>query len=184
VTTREQEVRERAHREEIRARVERTAVEALGGHERRGANYFGCDSHRTERAEVEQPGAPGVRSTHVAGGDVPVDEPARVHQRQRRDHVAQHETPLASASARGLARPRPERDPSYSTERRGRRRSRTRGRSPDERARGASGTHGETGALRSASAESRFIASVAPRTESKTSWTVALPPDPRSPRNR
>jgi hypothetical protein len=99
----EHEVGERAERVQICARVERLQLERLGRNEGRRSDHMLDAAHRRHRAEVDQLGAAVAGAAHVARGEVAVEQPARVQDRERGGDVAQEDAGLAPGQLAALA---------------------------------------------------------------------------------
>jgi hypothetical protein len=104
IASRQQQVRQRAQRIEIAARVERLHVHGFRRHERRRADDPRARSDRHQRAEVDQLAATLGGAPQVTGAHVAVHHAARVDQRQRRGQVAEQLTDLPLVERRVLDR--------------------------------------------------------------------------------
>ncbi|HKP56898.1 MAG TPA: hypothetical protein VJV78_09260 [Polyangiales bacterium] len=89
MSTREQPIRQRPQRKEVRSLIEWQPAQCLGRHAGRRAYELRRVSEGRQRAEVDQLDAAVASQPNVAWRNVTVHEPVAVDQRERRRDIAQ-----------------------------------------------------------------------------------------------
>lgn len=102
VPARQEMVRQRAQRVEIRPLIELQAARRLGRDVRCGARHIGGLAERGHRPEVDELRAPVRQAPGVAGAHVAVHEPAGMNQREAGGDIAQDAAGLRPGQRREL----------------------------------------------------------------------------------